>query len=35
MDEDRAVIGCAALALGFFVTAAWAFGAAWHFWGPR
>jgi hypothetical protein len=33
-DPDPA-FGCLLLAMGLLVAIAWAFGSAWHFWGPR
>lgn len=35
MGEDKLAGGCLLLILGFVVALAWAFGSAWHFWGPR
>lgn len=33
--EEVAVRGCLMLVVGAIISLAWAFGSAWHFWGPR
>ena len=33
MDKHEA--GCTAFFICFFIAAAWAFGSAWHFRGPK
>jgi hypothetical protein len=35
MDDEQLERGCLLLVIGMFIAIAWAFGTAWHFWGPK